>query len=123
MYCCRCTAPTASTPERRGTALIAGSLGVPPRLARNCAGVSGVVGGLQRIGELEAGPPSLVAGLAELDPRYASYLIWPARLSAARWPHWTPPSDAAFSILSPVREASPPSLVGGLGTWTSHERV
>src|SRR6184192_4882077 len=68
---------------------------------------------------LKAVRPSRTATLKDVHPRYASFPIRPARLSPTRCQNSTTPSAPAFSI----REASATSIMGGLGTWTSHERA
>src|SRR6184192_1819070 len=65
---------------------------------------------------------SRTATLKDVHPRYASFPIRPARLSPTRCQNSTTPSAPAFSIMSSIREASATSIMGGLGTWTSHER-
>src|SRR5205809_554679 len=66
---------------------------------------------------------SRTATLKDVHPRYASFPIRPARLSPTRCQNSTTPSAPAFSIMSSIREASATSIMGGLGTWTSHERA
>src|SRR5438552_7908519 len=72
---------------------------------------------------LKAVRPSRTATLKDVHPRYASFPIRPARLSPTRCQNSTTPSAPAFSIMSSIREASATSIMGGLGTWTSHERA
>src|SRR5438046_3738912 len=66
---------------------------------------------------------SRTATLKDVHPRYASFPIRPARLSPTRCQNSTTPSAPAFSIMSSIREASATSIMGGLGTWPSHERA
>src|SRR5439155_463000 len=65
---------------------------------------------------------SRTATLKDVHPRYASFPIRPARLSPTRCQNSTTPSAPAFPIMSSIREPSATSIMGGLGTWTSHER-
>src|SRR6266513_4002890 len=66
---------------------------------------------------------SRTATLKEVQPRYASLPMRPARLSPTRCQNSTTPSAPAFSIMSSIREARATSIMEHLRAWPSHERA
>src|SRR5947199_2621728 len=81
------------------------------------------VSGVTSPSMLKAVRASRTATLKEVQPRYASLPIRPARLSPTRCQNSTTPSAPAFSIMSSIREASATSITGHLRPCPSHERA
>src|SRR5213596_1884603 len=81
------------------------------------------VSGVTSPSMLKAVRASRTATLKEVQPRYASLPIRPARLSPTRCQNSTTPSAPAFSIMSSIREASATSITSDLRPSSSHERT
>src|SRR5437660_4559903 len=81
------------------------------------------VSGVTSLSMLKAVRASRTATLKEVQPRYASLPIRPARLSPTRCQNSTTPSAPAFSIMSSIREARATSIIEHLRAWPSHERT
>src|SRR6266566_248298 len=81
------------------------------------------VSGVTSPSMLKAVRASRTATLKEVQPRYASFPMRPARLSPTRCQNSTTPSAPAFSIMSSMREARATSIMEDLRAWPSHERT
>src|SRR5437016_9727750 len=81
------------------------------------------VSGVTSPSMLKAVRASRTATLKEVQPRYASFPMRPARLSPTRCQNSTTPSAPAFSIMSSMREARATSIIEHVRAWTSHERT
>src|SRR5256884_7171011 len=81
------------------------------------------VSGVTSPSMLKAVRASRTATLKEVQPRYASFPMRPARLSPTRCQNSTTPSAPAFSIMASMREARATSIIEHVRAWTSHERT
>src|SRR3989440_4970328 len=81
------------------------------------------VSGVTSPSMLKAVRASRTATLKEVQPRYASLPMRPARLSPTRCQNSTTPSAPAFSIMSSMREARATSIIEHHRAWPSHERT
>src|SRR5437016_14017412 len=81
------------------------------------------VSGVTSPSMLKAVRASRTATLKQVQPRYASVPMRPARLSPTRCQNSTTPSAPALSIMSSIREARATSIIEHVRAWTSHERT
>src|SRR5437016_14644527 len=81
------------------------------------------VSGVTSPSMLKAVRASRTATLKEVQPRYASLPMRPARLSPTRCQNSTTPSAPAFSNMSSIREARATSIIEHLRARTSHART